>query len=124
MVAFELCSAVVLFPGVESQQNNFSTQGWFIGTLCAVTVLTLVVLIACLVRRNKGGKYAGTPSPPQLQDKFAMEKGQSMFDQGWVVLPRHFRMSIKILLKILITHIEDPGPLENQQLRLLCFDFC
>lgn len=112
---FELCSAVVLFPGVESgKQTNFSTRGWFIGTLCAVTVLTLVVLIACFVWRNKGGKYAGTPPPPQLQDMFSMEKGQSVFDQCWIVLPLHFRMSIKIPLKILMTHIKDPGPLENQ----------
>uniref|UniRef100_A0A8D3B3J8 Neural cell adhesion molecule L1-like protein n=1 Tax=Scophthalmus maximus TaxID=52904 RepID=A0A8D3B3J8_SCOMX len=44
--------------GVESQQSNFSTHGWVIGTLCAVALLTLVTLMACFVRRNKGGKYA------------------------------------------------------------------
>uniref|UniRef100_A0A674CCH0 Neural cell adhesion molecule L1 n=1 Tax=Salmo trutta TaxID=8032 RepID=A0A674CCH0_SALTR len=32
--------------------------GWFIGLMCAVAVLTLIVLIACFVNRNKGGKYA------------------------------------------------------------------
>uniref|UniRef100_A0A8C2XGS9 Cell adhesion molecule L1-like b n=1 Tax=Cyclopterus lumpus TaxID=8103 RepID=A0A8C2XGS9_CYCLU len=37
---------------------NFSTQGWFIGTLCAVALLTLVVLMACFVRKQRGGKYA------------------------------------------------------------------
>uniref|UniRef100_A0A672Z503 Cell adhesion molecule L1-like b n=1 Tax=Sphaeramia orbicularis TaxID=375764 RepID=A0A672Z503_9TELE len=37
--------------------RNLSSQGWFIGTMCAVALLTLVVLIACFVRRNKGGKY-------------------------------------------------------------------
>ncbi|XP_034393118.1 neural cell adhesion molecule L1-like protein isoform X10 [Cyclopterus lumpus] len=42
----------------ESQQSNFSTQGWFIGTLCAVALLTLVVLMACFVRKQRGGKYA------------------------------------------------------------------
>uniref|UniRef100_A0A674D7Y1 Neural cell adhesion molecule L1 n=1 Tax=Salmo trutta TaxID=8032 RepID=A0A674D7Y1_SALTR len=35
-----------------------STQGWFIGMMCAVALLTLTVLIACFVTRNKGGKYA------------------------------------------------------------------
>ncbi|GAA6228724.1 neural cell adhesion molecule L1-like protein isoform X5 [Lates japonicus] len=40
------------------QQTDFSTQGWFIGTMCAVALLTLVALMACFVRRNKGGKYA------------------------------------------------------------------
>ncbi|XP_044067324.1 cell adhesion molecule L1-like a isoform X16 [Siniperca chuatsi] len=44
--------------GVEGQRSNFSTQGWFIGTMCAVALLTLVALMACFVRRNKGGKYA------------------------------------------------------------------
>uniref|UniRef100_A0A672Z4L6 Cell adhesion molecule L1-like b n=1 Tax=Sphaeramia orbicularis TaxID=375764 RepID=A0A672Z4L6_9TELE len=44
--------------GVASTQRNLSSQGWFIGTMCAVALLTLVVLIACFVRRNKGGKYA------------------------------------------------------------------
>uniref|UniRef100_A0A8D3C6A1 Neural cell adhesion molecule L1-like protein n=1 Tax=Scophthalmus maximus TaxID=52904 RepID=A0A8D3C6A1_SCOMX len=38
--------------------SNFSTHGWVIGTLCAVALLTLVTLMACFVRRNKGGKYA------------------------------------------------------------------
>ncbi|XP_040908757.1 neural cell adhesion molecule L1-like protein isoform X2 [Toxotes jaculatrix] len=42
----------------EGQQSNFSTRGWFIGTMCAVALLTLVVLMACFVQRNKGGKYA------------------------------------------------------------------
>ncbi|XP_044067311.1 cell adhesion molecule L1-like a isoform X5 [Siniperca chuatsi] len=60
--------------GVEGQRSNFSTQGWFIGTMCAVALLTLVALMACFVRRNKGGKYAGTLPPPQRQDMFSMEK--------------------------------------------------
>ncbi|XP_049895718.1 neural cell adhesion molecule L1-like protein [Epinephelus moara] len=42
--------------------------------MCAVALLTLVVLMACFVRRNKGGKYAGTPPPTQRRDMFAMEK--------------------------------------------------
>uniref|UniRef100_A0A3Q1GG35 Neural cell adhesion molecule L1 n=1 Tax=Acanthochromis polyacanthus TaxID=80966 RepID=A0A3Q1GG35_9TELE len=37
---------------------DFSTHGWVIGTLCAVALLTLVALMACFVRKNKGGKYA------------------------------------------------------------------
>ncbi|KAL6119840.1 chl1 [Pungitius sinensis] len=40
------------------QRSNFLTQGWFIGTMCAVALLTLVVLMACFVRQNQGGKYA------------------------------------------------------------------
>ncbi|XP_034029127.1 neural cell adhesion molecule L1-like protein isoform X2 [Thalassophryne amazonica] len=44
--------------GIASRQNNISTQGWLIGTMCAVALLTLIALIACFLRRNKGGKYA------------------------------------------------------------------
>uniref|UniRef100_A0A3Q3WKL4 Cell adhesion molecule L1-like b n=1 Tax=Mola mola TaxID=94237 RepID=A0A3Q3WKL4_MOLML len=45
--------------GVESQQSDFSTQGWIIGTMCAVALLTLIALMVCFViQRNKGGKYA------------------------------------------------------------------
>ncbi|XP_054464593.1 neural cell adhesion molecule L1-like protein isoform X2 [Anoplopoma fimbria] len=44
--------------GAEGQRSNFSTQGWFIGTMCAVALLTVVTLMACFVRRNRGGKYA------------------------------------------------------------------
>nr|XP_046198779.1 neural cell adhesion molecule L1-like protein isoform X3 [Oncorhynchus gorbuscha] len=44
--------------GLASIHGGISTQGWFIGLMCAVAVLTLIVLIACFVNRNKGGKYA------------------------------------------------------------------
>ncbi|KAK1161456.1 hypothetical protein AOXY_G18997 [Acipenser oxyrinchus oxyrinchus] len=38
--------------------DGISTQGWFIGMMCAVALLTLIMLIACFVQRNKGGKYS------------------------------------------------------------------
>ncbi|XP_030589859.1 cell adhesion molecule L1-like a isoform X2 [Archocentrus centrarchus] len=59
--------------GLESQRSEFSTHGWIIGTMCAMALLILVVLIACFLRKNKGGKYAGTP-PPRRQDMLSMEK--------------------------------------------------
>uniref|UniRef100_A0A8D0D366 Cell adhesion molecule L1-like b n=1 Tax=Sander lucioperca TaxID=283035 RepID=A0A8D0D366_SANLU len=58
-LAQETCvSLLFLFAGAAGQRSDFSTQGWFIGTMCAVALLTLVTLMACFVRRNKGGKYA------------------------------------------------------------------
>ncbi|XP_070765762.1 cell adhesion molecule L1-like a isoform X2 [Enoplosus armatus] len=51
-------SRTVAQARVGGQRSDFSTQGWFIGTMCAVALLTLVALMACFVRRNKGGKYA------------------------------------------------------------------
>ncbi|XP_066519183.1 neural cell adhesion molecule L1-like protein isoform X2 [Hoplias malabaricus] len=44
--------------GLASVYDGISNQGWFIGLMCAVALLTLVVLIACFVNRNKGGKYS------------------------------------------------------------------
>uniref|UniRef100_A0A674NKQ4 Neural cell adhesion molecule L1-like protein n=1 Tax=Takifugu rubripes TaxID=31033 RepID=A0A674NKQ4_TAKRU len=44
--------------GSASIHEGISTQGWFIGLMCAVALLTLIVLIACFVNRNKGGKYS------------------------------------------------------------------
>ncbi|XP_041655398.1 neural cell adhesion molecule L1-like protein isoform X2 [Cheilinus undulatus] len=67
-------SSTVAQARVEGQQSEYSSQGWIIGTMCAVALLTLIALMACFVRRNKGGKYAGTLPPPQRQDMFAMEK--------------------------------------------------
>ncbi|XP_055016468.1 neural cell adhesion molecule L1-like protein [Boleophthalmus pectinirostris] len=38
--------------------GGISTQGWFIGLMCAIALLTLIVLVACFVNRNRGGKYS------------------------------------------------------------------
>uniref|UniRef100_A0A8D2E1P9 Neural cell adhesion molecule L1-like protein n=1 Tax=Sciurus vulgaris TaxID=55149 RepID=A0A8D2E1P9_SCIVU len=38
--------------------DDISTQGWFIGLMCAVALLTLMLLTVCFVKRNKGGKYS------------------------------------------------------------------
>ncbi|XP_004372755.1 neural cell adhesion molecule L1-like protein isoform X3 [Trichechus manatus latirostris] len=38
--------------------DDISTQGWFIGLMCAIALLTLILLTVCFVRRNKGGKYS------------------------------------------------------------------
>uniref|UniRef100_A0A3Q1AKT3 Neural cell adhesion molecule L1-like protein n=1 Tax=Amphiprion ocellaris TaxID=80972 RepID=A0A3Q1AKT3_AMPOC len=43
---------------ITTGSTGISTQGWFIGLMCAIAVLTLIVLIACFVNRNKGGKYS------------------------------------------------------------------
>ncbi|KAM8925736.1 neural cell adhesion molecule L1-like protein isoform 1-T1 [Lycaon pictus] len=38
--------------------DDISTQGWFIGLMCAIALLTLVLLTVCFVKRNRGGKYS------------------------------------------------------------------
>ncbi|KAM8930742.1 neural cell adhesion molecule L1-like protein [Pelodytes ibericus] len=58
------CSRAVSEEGQTMVQATYTdvsqglaTRGWFIGLMCAVALLTLVLLIACFVQRNKGGKY-------------------------------------------------------------------
>ncbi|XP_045064755.1 neuronal cell adhesion molecule isoform X3 [Coregonus clupeaformis] len=42
---------------MKSNQVDLATQGWFIGLMCAIALLILVLLIVCFIKRNKGGKY-------------------------------------------------------------------
>ncbi|XP_028286320.1 neuronal cell adhesion molecule-like isoform X8 [Parambassis ranga] len=48
---------VVKVPAVASRQVDIATQGWFIGLMCAIALLILILLIICFIQRNKGGKY-------------------------------------------------------------------
>ncbi|CAJ1051821.1 neural cell adhesion molecule L1-like protein isoform X3 [Xyrichtys novacula] len=56
-VVTEECTTT-LETSLASIHGGISTQGWFIGLMCAIAFLTLIVLIACFVNRNKGGKYS------------------------------------------------------------------
>ncbi|MBN3323700.1 NCHL1 protein, partial [Atractosteus spatula] len=49
---------ILYSTGFAGIYERISTQGWFIGLMCAVALLTLIMLIACFVKRNKGGKYS------------------------------------------------------------------
>uniref|UniRef100_A0A8C8GPP1 Neuronal cell adhesion molecule n=1 Tax=Oncorhynchus tshawytscha TaxID=74940 RepID=A0A8C8GPP1_ONCTS len=48
---------LVTVPAMPSRQADIATQGWFIGLMCAIALLILVLLIICFIKRNKGGKY-------------------------------------------------------------------
>ncbi|XP_078803656.1 neural cell adhesion molecule L1-like protein isoform X10 [Oryzias latipes] len=50
--------STTLETSLASVHTGISSQGWFIGLMSAIALLTLVVLIACFVNRNKGGKYS------------------------------------------------------------------
>uniref|UniRef100_A0A8B9KS18 Neural cell adhesion molecule L1-like protein n=1 Tax=Astyanax mexicanus TaxID=7994 RepID=A0A8B9KS18_ASTMX len=56
------CTVVGCGPAISeeggTERFELSSTGWFVGLMCAVALLTLAVLIACFVKRNKGGKYA------------------------------------------------------------------
>nr|CAD7455359.1 unnamed protein product [Timema tahoe] len=39
-------------------KENVATAGWFIGMMLAIAFLLLVLIIVCIIKRNRGGKYA------------------------------------------------------------------
>ncbi|XP_035283273.1 neuronal cell adhesion molecule-like isoform X10 [Anguilla anguilla] len=47
----------IMDEAMASRQVDIATQGWFIGLMCAIALLILVLLIVCFIKRNKGGKY-------------------------------------------------------------------
>ncbi|XP_035377585.1 neuronal cell adhesion molecule a isoform X20 [Electrophorus electricus] len=47
----------IMDEAMTSRQVDIATQGWFIGLMCAIALLILVLLIVCFIKRNKGGKY-------------------------------------------------------------------
>ncbi|XP_013871249.1 neural cell adhesion molecule L1-like protein isoform X9 [Austrofundulus limnaeus] len=72
-------SRTVSVEGVSSRMDDVTTQRWFIGTMCAVALLTLVALMACFVRKNKGGKYA----VKEKEDLYPDEESQGMNDDAF-----------------------------------------
>ncbi|XP_061537629.1 neural cell adhesion molecule L1-like protein isoform X12 [Phycodurus eques] len=69
-------SSTVTPARLAGQQRSISTKGWFIGTMCAVALLTLVVLTVCFIWRNQGGKYA----VKEKEDLHPNEESQAMND--------------------------------------------
>ncbi|XP_055078332.1 neuronal cell adhesion molecule-like isoform X8 [Periophthalmus magnuspinnatus] len=50
-------AVTIMDEAVVSRQVDIATQGWFIGLMCAIALLILILLIICFIQRNKGGKY-------------------------------------------------------------------
>lgn len=38
-------------------KENVATAGWFIGMMLAIAFLLLVLILVCVIKRNRGGKY-------------------------------------------------------------------
>ncbi|XP_069581925.1 neural cell adhesion molecule L1.1-like isoform X1 [Brachyistius frenatus] len=45
-------------PVPSEMPEGFAAQGWLIGLISAILLLALILLILCLIKRSKGGKYA------------------------------------------------------------------
>ncbi|XP_043963815.1 neuronal cell adhesion molecule a isoform X12 [Gambusia affinis] len=50
-------ASTAMDTAAPNRQVDIATQGWFIGLMCAIALLILVLLIVCFIKRNKGGKY-------------------------------------------------------------------
>uniref|UniRef100_A0A8C2KTJ3 Neural cell adhesion molecule L1 n=1 Tax=Cyprinus carpio TaxID=7962 RepID=A0A8C2KTJ3_CYPCA len=56
------------FTFIWSSFLDIVTQGWFIGLMCAVALLVLIMLIVFFIKRSRGGKY-----PVRDKRDFALE---------------------------------------------------
>uniref|UniRef100_A0AAY4DMI3 Neurofascin n=1 Tax=Denticeps clupeoides TaxID=299321 RepID=A0AAY4DMI3_9TELE len=43
--------------GAYKDPSSIAMQGWFIGLMCAIALLVLILLIVCFIKRSRGGKY-------------------------------------------------------------------
>uniref|UniRef100_A0A668UP33 Neural cell adhesion molecule L1 n=1 Tax=Oreochromis aureus TaxID=47969 RepID=A0A668UP33_OREAU len=68
-------------------QVDITTQGWFIGIMCAVALIVLILLIVCFIKRSRGGKYPGrlvmpnctrvsTLPYPRREEERGLQRGQ------------------------------------------------
>lgn len=54
-----VCTLLVCSPVYAQDQVDISTQGWFIGIMCAVALIVIILLVVCFIKRSRGGKYPG-----------------------------------------------------------------
>uniref|UniRef100_A0A8V5HF06 Uncharacterized protein n=1 Tax=Melopsittacus undulatus TaxID=13146 RepID=A0A8V5HF06_MELUD len=52
-----LFSLSIFLPAYTKNHVDIATQGWFIGLMCAIALLVLILLIVCFIKRSRGGKY-------------------------------------------------------------------
>jgi len=39
------------------KKEHLATAGWFVAMILAIAFLIIVLILVCLVKRNRGGKY-------------------------------------------------------------------
>uniref|UniRef100_A0AAQ5XIA8 Neurofascin homolog (chicken) a n=1 Tax=Amphiprion ocellaris TaxID=80972 RepID=A0AAQ5XIA8_AMPOC len=55
LLSFPVC--VVCLSSAYIDHVDIATQGWFIGLMCAIALIILILLIVCFIKRSRGGKY-------------------------------------------------------------------
>uniref|UniRef100_A0A8C2YCV0 Neurofascin n=1 Tax=Coturnix japonica TaxID=93934 RepID=A0A8C2YCV0_COTJA len=71
----------IFLPAYTKNHVDIATQGWFIGLMCAIALLVLILLIVCFIKRSRGGKYPGKraagKADPELCPSIRNRSGRS-----------------------------------------------
>uniref|UniRef100_A0A3B4YKA8 Neural cell adhesion molecule L1 n=1 Tax=Seriola lalandi dorsalis TaxID=1841481 RepID=A0A3B4YKA8_SERLL len=63
-----------------TNQVDIATQGWFIGLMCAIALIILILLIVCFIKRSRGGKYPVRDKKDLPLDPVDQKDGDGSFD--------------------------------------------
>uniref|UniRef100_A0A4W6E8U6 Neural cell adhesion molecule L1 n=1 Tax=Lates calcarifer TaxID=8187 RepID=A0A4W6E8U6_LATCA len=77
------CVCVLCMSPAYIDQVDIATQGWFIGLMCAIALIILILLIVCFIKRSRGGKYPVTPKtedPNSDEDNKPLQGSQTSLD--------------------------------------------
>ncbi|XP_072419942.1 neurofascin homolog (chicken) a isoform X2 [Chiloscyllium punctatum] len=78
-------STIETSPAFTNSHVDIATQGWFIGLMCAVALLVLILLIVCFIKRSRGGKYpvkTTEENRPSQDDNGYLDNEDSKKPQG------------------------------------------
>ncbi|KAG2468074.1 NRCAM protein, partial [Polypterus senegalus] len=112
-VSFETSSAYT------KDQVDIATQGWFIGLMCAIALLVLILLIVCFIKRSRGGKY---PDKATWKRHWHLSRLVNQLEKMYIITKR--QASVSYHLKVEGTRSvdtdsdEDNKPLQGSQTSL------
>lgn len=58
---------VCVWAEYTREQVDIVTQGWFIGLMCAIALLVLIMLTVFFIKKTRGGKYPGIMNTPSCR---------------------------------------------------------
>ncbi|XP_046881049.1 neurofascin homolog (chicken) a isoform X4 [Hypomesus transpacificus] len=64
----------------SKDQVDIATQGWFIGLMCAIALIILILLIVCFIKRSRGGKYPVRDKKDLALDQVDQKEHDGSFD--------------------------------------------
>lgn len=91
---------------IRRPADSIATRGWFIGMMLAIAFLLLILIIVCIVKRNRGGKYAvHEREAAHGRTDFNEEQGFPEFAQPYVrYLPFYFFIT-RLVIHIFIISV-------------------